>query len=122
VDHDVVASARAVSIPVSEAELAQARPIDGGRFIAWLLRSGALMSGSLFAASLVLELLPQNYSASVAMDGLRKAGASVLLATPVVRLVVAGGLLGVRGEWRYAVFAGGILALLAAAVGAGLAA
>src|SRR5207237_1359263 len=100
--------------------IVQARPVDGGRLIAWLLRSGAVLSGTLFGASLVLELLPQNYSASVAIDSLRKAGASVLLATPILRLVLAGGLLGVRGEWRYVVFAGGVLVLLAVAVGAGL--
>lgn len=96
-----------------------ARPIEGHKLLAWLLRTGAITGGALFAASLVLELLPQNYSSSVALDLLRKGGASVLLATPIVRLLAAGAFLGIRGEYRYAAYALGVLALLAAAVGAG---
>jgi len=38
----------------------------------------------------------------------------------VVRLVVAGTTLGIRGEWKYALYAAGVLGLLAIAVGAGL--
>jgi hypothetical protein len=56
----------------------------------------------------------------VAIDTLRKGAASLLLVTPVARLVMTGTLLGLRGEWRYTLCAAGVLGLLAIAVGAGL--
>ncbi|WP_239470604.1 hypothetical protein [Archangium violaceum] len=92
----------------------------GERWISRLLRTGAMCSGGLFLGSLVLEALPESESVHVAIDVLRKGAASALLVTPVVRLVVAGTTLGIRGEWRYAVYAAGVLGLLALAVGAGL--
>jgi hypothetical protein len=98
-----------------------ARAMEGDRFIAYLLRTGAVMGGALFAASLLMELLPSSYGASVAIDSLRKAAGSVLLATPVVRLIAVGVLLGAKGEWRYTAFAGCVLALLGVAIGSGLA-
>ncbi len=91
----------------------------GERWISRLLRTGAMCSGALFLSSLVLESLPESESVHVAIDVLRKGAASALLVTPVVRLVVAGTTLGIRGEWRYAVYAAGVLGLLALAVGAG---
>jgi hypothetical protein len=54
------------------------------------------------------------------IPGVEKGAASALLVTPVVRLVVAGTTLGIRGEWKYALYAAGVLSLLAVAVGAGL--
>jgi hypothetical protein len=79
-----------------------------------------MCSGGLFLASLVLEALPESESVHVTIDVLRKGAASALLVTPVVRLVVAGTTLGIRGEWRYALYAAGVLGLLGLAVGAGL--
>jgi hypothetical protein len=79
-----------------------------------------MCSGGLFLTSLALEGLPQSEGVHVAIDLLRKGAASALLVTPVMRLVVAGTTLGIRGEWRYAVCAAGVLGLLALAVGAGL--
>lgn len=114
------APALVVQGPLAAAEFS-ARPIEGHRLLAWLLRTGAILGGSLFALSLVLEVvLPPGYTASVVLDLLRKGGASVLLATPIVRLLAAGALLGIRGEYRYAAYALGVLALLTATVGAGL--
>lgn len=84
-----------------------------------MLRTGAVISGGLFIASLLLELLPRDESVHVAIDLLRKAAASMLLVTPVARLAMAGTLLGLRGEWRYAAIAAGVISLLAIAVGAG---
>lgn len=99
------------------------RGLGGGeRWVARLLRAGALTSGALFLASLGLELLPETELQQAARGGLRKAAALVLLATPVLRLAAAGVVLGLRGEWRYAVCAAGVLALLALAVLAGLSA
>lgn len=92
----------------------------GERWISRLLRGGAMCSGGLFLASLALESLPQSETVHVSIDVLRKGAASALLVTPVVRLVVAGTTLGVRGEWKYALYAAGVLGLLALAVGAGL--
>jgi hypothetical protein len=92
----------------------------GERWIARLLRGGALFSGALFLVSLVLELAPGSQDTHVLIDVLRKGAASVLLLTPLLRLVVAGTALGLRGEWRYALYALGVLALMALAVGAGL--
>jgi hypothetical protein len=108
------------AVPVADAI---PRPADDGeRHIARVLRTGAVASGSMFLASVMLEGLPQGHTVSTAIDVLRKAGGSLLLVTPVARLVVAGGLLGLRGEWRYSLYALGVLGLLALAVGAGLAA
>jgi hypothetical protein len=97
-----------------------ARAEAGEQWISRLLRGGAVCSGGLFLASLGLEALPQSEGVHVAIDLLRKGAASALLVTPVVRLVVAGTSLGLRGEWRYALCAAGVLGLLAVAVGAGL--
>jgi hypothetical protein len=92
----------------------------GEQWISRLLRGGAMCSGGLFLASLTLEALPESESVHVAIDVLRKGAASALLVTPVVRLVVAGTTLGLRGEWKYALYAAGVLGLLALAVGAGI--
>ena len=92
----------------------------GEQWISRLLRAGAVCSGGLFLTSIALEALPQSETVDVAIDVLRKGAASTLLVTPVVRLVVAGTSLGLRGEWRYALYAAGVLGLLAVAVGAGL--
>jgi hypothetical protein len=97
-----------------------ARAEAGERWISRLLRGGAMCSGGLFLASLALEALPASENVHVAIDVLRKGAASALLVTPVVRLVVAGTTLGIRGEWKYALYAAGVLGLLAVAVGAGL--
>lgn len=97
-----------------------ARAEAGERWISRLLRTGALCSGGLFLLSLLLEALPDAEPVHVAIDLLRKGAASALLVTPVVRLVVAGASLGLRGEWRYTLYAAGVLALLALALGAGL--
>ncbi|WP_216617843.1 hypothetical protein [Corallococcus carmarthensis] len=91
----------------------------GERWIARVLRTGAVTSGTLFVASLALELLPRDESVHVAIDLLRKGAASMLLVTPVARLAMAGTVLGLRGEWRYAAIAAGVIGLLALAVGAG---
>jgi hypothetical protein len=96
------------------------RAESGEQWISRILRAGALCSGGLFLTSLALEALPQSETVHVAIDVLRKGAASALLVTPVVRLVVAGTTLGIRGEWRYALYAAGVLGLLAVAVGAGL--
>ncbi|ATB41304.1 hypothetical protein CYFUS_006769 [Cystobacter fuscus] len=96
-----------------------ARAEAGERWISRLLRGGAACSGVLFLTSLALESLPDSEPVHVAIDVLRKGAASALLVTPVVRLVVAGTTLGIRGEWRYAAYAAGVLSLLAVAVGAG---
>lgn len=100
----------------------RARLIRGEKAIARILRGGALASGGLFLGSVLAELLPTSQTTSVAIDLLRKGGASLLLVTPAVRLVVAGGLLGLRGEYKYTAYAIGVLLLLAIAVGAGFAA
>lgn len=96
--------------------------VAGERWIARVLRTGAVMSGGLFLGSLALELLPQSTATSVAIDSMCKAGASLLLVTPVARLVVAGAARGLKGEWRYTLYAAGVLGLLVVAVGAGFAA
>lgn len=96
------------------------RAVAGERWIARLLRGGALLSGAMFVSSLAMEALPQSVFSHVAIDTLRKGAASLLLMTPVARLAVAGTMLGLRGEWRYTLYAAGVLGLLALAVGAGL--
>ena len=115
-----VASAAPV-VPGVELTPAHVKRAEAGeQWISRLLRVGAMCSGGLFLASLALEFLPQSETVHVAIDVLRKGAASALLVTPVVRLVVAGTTLGIRGEWKYALYAAGVLGLLAVAVGAGL--
>jgi hypothetical protein len=96
------------------------RAVAGDRWIARVLRGGAVVSGGMFVVSLGLEALPQSESVHVAIDLLRKGAASLLLVTPVARLAVAGTLLGLKGEWRYTLIAAGVLGLLAIAVSAGI--
>jgi hypothetical protein len=96
------------------------RAVAGERWIARILRGGALLSGGLFVVSLGMEALPQSQQVAVTIDTLRKGAASLLLVTPVARLAVAGTMLGLRGEWRYTLYAAGVLGLLAFAVSAGL--
>jgi uncharacterized membrane protein len=114
----VEALAPAAEIPVASVS---AEPVAVGaeRIIGRTLRVGALLSGSLFLLSLGLQTISASPSLAVDADGLRRAGASVLVVTPVVRLVVSGLALGRRGEWRYALCAAGVLSLLALAVAAG---
>ncbi|QSQ24671.1 DUF1634 domain-containing protein [Pyxidicoccus parkwayensis] len=94
--------------------------VAGDRWIARVLRGGAVLSGGMFVVSLGLEALPSSEDVHVTIDLLRKGAASLLLVTPVARLAVAGALLGLKGEWRYTVIAAGVLGLLAIAVGAGI--
>ncbi len=96
------------------------RAVAGERWIARILRGGAAISGAMFVGSLAMEVLPQSQMVQVAIDTMRKGAASLLLVTPVARLVLAGTMLGLRGEWRYTLCAAGVLGLLALAVGAGL--
>jgi len=96
------------------------RAAAGERWIARILRGGAVISGGMFLASLGMESLPSSLTAHVTIDTLRKGAASMLLVTPVARLVVAGAMLGLRGEWRYTLCAAGVLGLMAIAVSAGL--
>lgn len=96
------------------------RAVAGDRWIARVLRGGAVVSGGMFVVSLGLEVLPQSENVHVAIDLLRKGAASLLLVTPVARLAVAGTLLGLKGEWRYTLIAAGVLGLLAIAVSAGI--
>ena len=114
-----VMEARAEHLARTERDAHLARAEAGEQWISRLLRGGAMCSGALFLGSLALEALPDTESVHVAIDLLRKGAASALLVTPVVRLVVAGTSLGLRGEWRYACYAAGVLGLLAVAVGAG---
>ena len=110
-------AANTVRVPVTARV---GRAVAGERWIARALRGGAVLSGGMFLASLPLELLPRSETVDVTIDLLRKGAASALLVTPVVRLMVAGTMLGLRGEWRYTVYAAGVLGLLGLAVGAGL--
>jgi hypothetical protein len=127
VKSNAVATEVSSETPVPKALPARAptrvgRAVAGERWIARILRGGALISGAMFVGSLAMEALPQSQVVQVAIDTLRKGAASLLLVTPVARLVMAGTMLGLRGEWRYTLCAAGVLGLLALAVGAGLSA
>ncbi len=109
--------------PVAEPQVGRrrrVRSVAGDRWIARVLRGGALVSGGMLVVSLGLEALPQSENTHVAIDLLRKGAASLLLVTPVARLAMAGTLLGLKGEWRYAAIAAGVLGLLGIAVGTGI--
>ncbi|MBX5482888.1 MAG: hypothetical protein IRZ16_13760 [Myxococcaceae bacterium] len=94
----------------------------GEHHIARLLRLGAISAGLCFVGSLLAEGWPASASQAWLVDLLRKSGMMLLIATPIARLVAAGVMLGTRGEWRYALFTGCIVLLLAVAVGAGFSA
>ena len=100
--------------------LPTARGMDGERVIALVLRAGALLAGACFAASIAVQAIP---ALPLQQDAelLRAAGATLLVVTPVARLVVAGVALGIRGEYRYSTYAAVILVLLIAAAGLGFA-
>jgi hypothetical protein len=115
----VAAEVPAVNPSASSEALVHARFMDGERLIARILRFGALTSGGLLALSIVLEAVPASFHSEVAVDYLRKGAVSLLVVTPVARLVAAGALLALRGEYRYALYASGIVALLGLALGAG---
>ncbi len=127
VSHNVAVTGGAASLTQPDAGAAEQvrhhhreRAVVGDRWIARVLRVGAVVSGGMFVLSLGLEAMPQSERVHVAIDLLRKGAASLLLVTPVARLAVAGTLLGLRGEWRYMAMAAGVLGLLAVAVGAGI--
>ena len=122
VETEVASGARAREALPQRAATRVGRAVAGERWIARILRGGALISGAMFLGSLVMEALPQSEVVQVAIDTLRKGAASLLLVTPVGRLVMAGTMLGLRGEWRYMLCAAGVLGLLALAVGAGISA
>ena len=93
--------------------------MDGERAIASVLRTGAALSFACFTASLIVDRVSHAYAAQA--DILRAAGASLLMVTPVVRLVVAGVALGQRREYRYSVYALAILVLMGVAASLGVA-
>ncbi len=82
--------------------------------------AGQVVLSAMFVGSLAMEALLQSQAVQVAIDTLRKGAAPLLLVTPVARLVLAGTMLGLRGEWRYTACAAAVLGLLALAVGAGI--
>jgi hypothetical protein len=112
--------AQVAPTPVMAQAPARARVFFGEQVVARVLRTGAIFSGMCFIASLFAEALPQSTHQAYAVDGLRRAGIALLVATPVVRLVAAGMLLALKGEWRYALYAACILLMLAVALGAGV--
>jgi hypothetical protein len=118
----VVAEVEVPAAAPAHARARVGRSVAGERWIARVLRGGAVVSGAMFLGSLALEALPQSQAVQVAIDTLRKGAASLLLVTPVARLVMAGTMLGLRGEWRYTLCAAGVLGLLAIALGAGISA
>ncbi len=100
--------------------LPSARPFEGERQVARLLRTGAMLAGGAFVLSIVLELIPfaparAELQAQVVV-GLRKVGVILLVLTPILRLVTAGVMLGLRGEWRYSAYGALVLVLLGVAV------
>ncbi|MGA9519835.1 MAG: hypothetical protein WBV82_00140 [Myxococcaceae bacterium] len=101
------------------AAVPRARAIQGDRAIAMLLRAGAVSVGLCFVASIIVSMFPATPVQGWLVDYLRQSGVVLLIVTPVLRLVAAGVLLGVHGEWRYAAYAAFILLLLAIAAAAG---
>lgn len=99
--------------------LTRARTFGGEKFIGRLLRTGAVLSGAMFVSSLALEVLEQRPEILVAEDLLRKTGLVVLVVTPIARLASGAALLALKGEWKYALYGAGVLALLALAVAGG---
>lgn len=115
------ASVAPVATPPAQA-LPRAREIPGEHTIARVLRMGALLAGLMFVASLIAESFPASAMQAYTVDLLRKGGMTLLIVTPVGRLIAAGVALGIKGEWRYAAFSACILLLLAVAITAGFAA
>lgn len=106
---------------VAEAGAVAAREVGREKGLAMLLRAGGVLGGSCFLASLGLQALPSALEVDIAVDLARKAGASFLIVTPLLRLAVASALLGLRGEWRYVGYAAATMTLLAVTVGARMA-
>ncbi len=96
------------------------REVAGERVVAQVLRGGALASGTLFFASLLFEALPPGRSTAALVSATRKAALAALVVTPLLRLVAAGLLLGLRGEQRYAVYAAATAVVVALGLFAGV--
>lgn len=108
--------------PVAQARAeGLARKLEGGVWIARLLRGGALASGALLVASLVAgsELFRTSGQTAVPAQLLGEGAVALLLATPIARLLGAAFLLARQREWRYALTAAAVLSLLAASLGVG---
>jgi len=100
----------------------RARVVWGDKIIARVLRTGATTAGICFVVSIVANLLPASEAQGWVVDFFRRSGITLLIVTPVMRLIAAGVMLGLKGEYRYTVYAATILLLLSFAMAAGLAA
>ena len=114
---DRVEVTRSPALPV-------ARGFAGEQHVARVLRTGAILVGACFLVSLVLELVPVNPDLELvkaqAIHGLRRTAVFLLVLTPIIRLVAAGVMLGLKGEWRYSAYGALVLVLLGVAVMLGL--
>lgn len=122
-DRVEVTESQHAATAATTAGLPTARGFEGELQIARVLRTGALLAGGCFLLSILLELVPAvpwlaswGEAQAQTIQGLRKAGVVMLIITPVVRLVAAGVMLGLRGEWRYSAYGAMVLVLLGVAV------
>jgi uncharacterized membrane protein len=91
--------------------------VETSRLERWLgavLRTGALASGALLAAGLVLELAGVNHRLAAAVTA---AGLVILMATPVARVVVSVVEFAIERDWVFLAMTGGVLLILGGSLG-----
>jgi uncharacterized membrane protein len=97
--------------------MSQLREPDFDRVVAWVLRVGAFGCFFIMLAGLLIALfIPGRIPLAI-----ERAGVLLMLATPVVRVMVAGVLFLREKDWKYGAISFGVLAilLLSAAFGIG---
>jgi uncharacterized membrane protein len=88
--------------------MSQLREPDFDRVVAWVLRVGAFGCFFIMLAGLLIALLiPGRLPLAI-----ERAGVLLMLATPVVRVVVAGVLFLREKDWKYGAISFGVLAIL----------
>ena len=76
--------------------------------VSWVLRIGAYAAFALMVAGMAASLfLPEPQALTIL-----KIGVLVMLATPVVRILVAGILFALEKDWRYVAVSAGVLAIV----------
>jgi uncharacterized membrane protein len=78
------------------------------RTVAWVLRVGAFSCFFVMLAGLLIGLFIQGRIPA----GIERAGVLLMLATPVVRVLVAGVLFLREKDWKYGAISFGVLAIL----------
>jgi uncharacterized membrane protein len=88
--------------------MSQVREPDFDRVVAWVLRMGAFGCFFIMLAGLLVGIFVHGRIP----EGIERAGVLLMLATPVVRVLVAGILFLREKDWKYGAISFGVLTIL----------